>query len=267
MFTNLIESNLHTNEFKRRGSFFLYTIAAYGLLFIVAGVGSIYAYDAHLDEQESLEITMLSPVDLPGPPKAPDTHLASAPKQASRVQIADQRVNLMADVNHPELTPPPISAKPVADLPVRTGVPTVSGPHDIDGTGPLGPVGPGTGGAGTAPPKTVVVDLGTPPPPPVEKPTPKPIIYTSRVLNGEAVLLPKPIYTNMAKIARADGTVNVQILIDEKGKVISAHALGGHPLLTVEAVKAALQARFSPTKIGETPVKVSGLIKYNFVLQ
>src|SRR4051794_3835317 len=59
MFNNLIESSSHTPEFKRRGSFFLYTVAGYALLFAAAGVVSIYAYDAHLDEQNS-EITILS---------------------------------------------------------------------------------------------------------------------------------------------------------------------------------------------------------------
>jgi TonB family protein len=267
MFTNLIESNLHTNEFKRRGSFFLYTIAAYALLFVVAGVGSIYAYDAQLDEQENLEITMLQPIELPGPPKAPDAHPASAPKQTSRDQVADMRVHPIANINQPVPTLPPVSAKPVADLPVRTGVPTVIGSHDSNGTGPLVPTGNGTGGPGTVGPTRIEIDPGTPPlPPPTPKPTPKPVLHKD-VINSEALSLPKPIYTNIAKVARADGTVTVQILIDERGKVISAHALGGHPLLTGEAIKAAMQARFSPTMIGDTPVKVSGFIKYNFVLQ
>ena len=38
------------------------------------------------------------------------------------------------------------------------------------------------------------------------------------------------------------------------------------PLLILEAQKAAYQARFSPTMIGEQPVKVSGVITYNFIL-
>src|SRR5882672_5982672 len=112
MFTNLIESNLHTSEFKRRGSFFLYTITAYTLLFIVVGVGSIYAYDARLDDQDSLEITMLPPVDLPGPPKAPDNHVASPPRQPTKERAFDVRTEKVADINHPELATPPVSTKP-----------------------------------------------------------------------------------------------------------------------------------------------------------
>jgi outer membrane biosynthesis protein TonB len=48
--------------------------------------------------------------------------------------------------------------------------------------------------------------------------------------------------------------------------VVSAKA-SGHPLLVAEAQKAAMQARFSPTVISETPMKVSGVITYNFVKQ
>ena len=70
----------------------------------------------------------------------------------------------------------------------------------------------------------------------------------------------------MAKQIRLQGQVSVQVLVDEFGRVVSAKAISGHPLLTLEAQKAALQARFSPTKLGDQPVKVSGVITYNFVL-
>jgi hypothetical protein len=38
-------------------------------------------------------------------------------------------------------------------------------------------------------------------------------------------------------------------------------------LLNHEAEKAAMQARFTPTKLSNQPVKVSGVISYNFVKQ
>ncbi len=47
MFQNLIESGSHTQEFARRSSFFVGTIAIYAVLFLVGGIISIYAYDAH----------------------------------------------------------------------------------------------------------------------------------------------------------------------------------------------------------------------------
>jgi TonB family protein len=63
------------------------------------------------------------------------------------------------------------------------------------------------------------------------------------------------------------GAVNVQILIDESGKVISAQAVKGHALLTRAAEDAARRARFTPTRLGDQPVKVQGVITYNFLLQ
>jgi TonB family protein len=71
----------------------------------------------------------------------------------------------------------------------------------------------------------------------------------------------------MAKQMRIQGTVNVQVLVDETGRVISAKALSGNPALVHAAQQAALNARFSPTTLGDQAVKVSGVIIYNFVLQ
>jgi protein TonB len=60
--------------------------------------------------------------------------------------------------------------------------------------------------------------------------------------------------------------VSVQVTIDEEGNVISATALSGHPLLQAAAVAAARAARFAPTLLDGQPVKVTGVITYNFAL-
>jgi periplasmic protein TonB len=88
---------------------------------------------------------------------------------------------------------------------------------------------------------------------------------TSRVLNGRALELPKPNYPPIAAKAHASGTVIVQVTIDESGNVISAFAIEGHPLLRAVSAAAARQARFSPTKLCDEPVSVTGVITYNFV--
>jgi len=87
------------------------------------------------------------------------------------------------------------------------------------------------------------------------------------VLNSKAVNLVKPPYPPAAKAVRAAGAVNVQVTIDENGNVISASAISGHPLLKPSAVAAARQAKFSPTKLSGQPVKVTGVLVYNFVEQ
>lgn len=84
------------------------------------------------------------------------------------------------------------------------------------------------------------------------------------VLNGAAKYLPKPDYPPEAKDVCADGIVNVEILIDENGDVISAEAVSGDELLRDSAVEAAKKAKFSQKADGE-PVKVKGIIVYNFV--
>lgn len=102
-----------------------------------------------------------------------------------------------------------------------------------------------------------------PPPKPTPKPAPKTI--SGGVLNGKAISLPKPAYPAAARAVRASGQVTVQVLIDEEGRVVSASAGGGHPLLVPAALAAARGARFSPTLLSGQPVKVSGVITYNFV--
>jgi TonB family protein len=99
---------------------------------------------------------------------------------------------------------------------------------------------------------------------PAEKPGERAPI-SGGVLNGKAVYLPAPDYPAIAAQAHAAGTVTVQVLIDEVGNIISAHAVSGHPLLQAVSVAAARQARFSPTNLMGEPVKVSGVIVYNFV--
>ena len=59
----------------------------------------------------------------------------------------------------------------------------------------------------------------------------------------------------------------VQVLVDESGNVTEAHPVSGHPLLQAAAVAAARQAKFTPTKLSGQPVKVKGVVTYNFVAE
>jgi TonB family protein len=87
------------------------------------------------------------------------------------------------------------------------------------------------------------------------------------VLNGKAISLPNATYPEIARAARAEGDVIVQITIDEQGNVTDAQASWGHPLLQAAAVKAARQAKFKPTYLQGVPVTVKGQLVYNFVIQ
>jgi protein TonB len=266
MFTNLIESSSHSNEFKRRGSFFLFTATTYLLLFAIAGVMSIYAYDARLEDQNLESVTMLSPVELESMKPAPATHNSSPPKSNSTKQNYAERATAMASVNHPEIAPNAVSAKPNTNLPVPdAGAYRITG-GDVDPGGLSETNVPGhLAGSNLSSSKVPAIDVGTPPPLVITKPVPK--VVHKAVLNGQALSLPKPAYPPIARQLRIQGAVNVQVLINEAGNVVSAKAISGNPSLVTAAQRAAFAARFSPTLLGDQPVKVSGVITYNFVLQ
>lgn len=278
MFDNLVESTSHTGDNARKGKFLLITMVVYGLLLVAATVASILAVDAHLENQ-NLELTSLvAPVPVqkePDPPKPEE--------KAPVVKVSqDREVPTVTEINtmRPEAAPKEIKAVAVnvappdvkgAKIGKVNSVPTQRTQTfgDSDGT----PSGGGNEPTRDAPPPP-------PPPPPAPKPTPPPAPkptpppppkptapISGGVLNGKAVSLPKPAYPAIAKAARAAGTVSVQVTIDEAGRVISARAVSGHPLLQAAAVQAANGARFSPTLLSGQPVKVTGVINYNFVAQ
>lgn len=92
-------------------------------------------------------------------------------------------------------------------------------------------------------------------------------IVAGGMLNGKAVKKPAPEYPPIAMGVRASGTVTVQILVDEQGNVVSAQAVSGHNLLHAVSAEAARKAKFTPTTLCGRPVKVTGVITYNYVLR
>jgi hypothetical protein len=84
------------------------------------------------------------------------------------------------------------------------------------------------------------------------------------VLNSKAISLPKPDAPAEARTAGVAGAVAVQVTVDETGNVSEAKAVSGHPLLQQVSVNAALQAKFAPTSLMGEPVKVTGVLIFNF---
>jgi TonB family protein len=109
--------------------------------------------------------------------------------------------------------------------------------------------------------------------PPVIKQVEKPVVEKPRppvsegVINSKAINLVKPVYSSAARTMRIGGEVKVQVMIDEDGKVISANAVSGHPLLRDSAEAAAKFSKFTPTFLSKQKVKVTGIIIYNFAIQ
>jgi protein TonB len=259
MFENLVESGSHKEDLGRKGSFLLGTVAIYAVIGITLLVVSIMYAAANLESQDLDFITLVAPV--PVPQAQPEKHEEAKPQEQK--QNVDVRKELIADVSESRVAPKEVSAKASDIPPVRRGVTTVIGTESSNAAVPMA-AGSGTGVVPAGPMK---VNVEEPPPPPEVKPTPPRAPISGGVLNGKAISLPKPAYPPIARQAHASGTVVVQVTIDENGSVISAHAVSGHPLLQGVAVAAARGARFSPTKLSGQPVKVTGVITYNFVAQ
>jgi len=149
----------------------------------------------------------------------------------------------------------PADSKPASALPPQTSVDKLK----LSTVTPL--AGDFRGPSDEANKRLVVANSD---PPSAPRPLLKPV--SGGVLNGKALSLPAPVYPEMARRMRTGGLVEVEVVVDENGKVISARALSGPPSLRDVAVQAANRARFSPTKLSGQPMKITGRINYNFTI-
>jgi len=271
MLDQLVESKSNTAENRRKSEFLLGIgfLAVFSLL--TMWTVSLFGKDFGMGGDDLSLTTLVAPVPVPDeePPPKPE-------KQPEQKQPdVDVRKELIQNIMQTPVKPPEetsVTKNPVKEM--RLDRLTKLGSNDSD-TGAKVDAGVsrvvadgGTGGlstsTGTAPTGGTEDEA---PPPPKAKPTPAPAPKTvsGGVLNGKATSLPKPGYPPAAKAVHAGGAVSVQVLISESGSVISASAVSGHPLLRAAAEAAARGARFSPTLLSGQPVKVSGVITYNFV--
>src|SRR5690349_4878400 len=259
MFEHLVESGSHSEDIKRKGSFLLGFAVLYVVLIIAFGIAGIMWATASIDQQ-TLELTALI---APVPVQTQQQKQEAKPEKVEITKNVDVRKELIAAVDESRLPPKESSAKASDIPPVRKGVVTMVGSGNSNAIAPVAP-GNGTGNIISGPAKVEVADAPPPPPP---KPTPPKAPISGGVLNGKAVRLVQPPYPAIARSAHAAGQVRVQITVDDNGNVVSAAAVSGHPLLQGAAVAAARQSKFTPTKLSGMPVKVTGVIIYNFVAQ
>ena len=94
----------------------------------------------------------------------------------------------------------------------------------------------------------------------------KELIIDAGVLQGRIRFLARPDYPAGARENRASGSVPISVLVDVDGKVIAVSALGGHPMLQDSAIDAACRSSIEPVQLSGTPVRVTGVITFNFVV-
>lgn len=272
MFDQMIESEPAKADFKSRRKYFVTSSLVVGTLFFVGVIVSIFASEFGI-RGSNFELTeMIAPIEMaattpPAPqPKAP----SNAPvKESSKLPM---RTEIISRTDEPQIVPTAVSTV-ASTTPSRPVGAYEIGPMNVDPIGPPAGTGRETGPGG---PEGVPGGIGkteteTEPeiksePPVIKKPAPpknRPTV-SKGVLNGSALSLPKPNYSAPARAVGAVGGVRVQVTIDESGRVISANAIDGHPLLRGDAERAARNAKFSPTLLSDVPVKVTGIITYNF---
>jgi protein TonB len=272
MFANLIESESHKQDFARKSSFFLATLLVYAALLLLLGAISIYAYDAHLESQNLELTTLVAPVEQPFEELSLRHTSTSQSAAADHARQLSERQSQIARVDDSTKPPETISADrfKIPEMPHSLALITSRNVDVTSFDASAGPPRPGnTDGASSNPSGKQTVrmeEIELPPARPEERAAPKRVI-SKGVLNGQAIKQPNAVYPAIARAAHIEGIVEVQILVDESGKVISARAVSGHPLLQASAVQAAYQTRFSPTLLSEEPVKVSGTITFNFTLR
>src|SRR5215510_14183439 len=249
MFDTLVESSRHGRDNSRTGLFMFITTAIYAVVLLAVAVGTIVYMNPELAGALDVQ-AMIAP---PPPPAAPPPV-----QQQVVVKNIPAPTQFVAPIKPPEKIPDPttVVSKPVVS--VNQGV-----PGGVPG-GISGGVPGGSSRGEEAPPPP------PPPPPPTPAPTAAPkrqITVSGGVLQGSAIKKVQPPYPPIAKAARAAGAVQVQVTISEEGRVIEAAVISGHPLLRDAALQAARQWMFRPTELSGVPVKVQGILTFNFTLQ
>ena len=249
MFDRLVESSKQ-KQGKRARSLFLATSMIYAVALSAFCIMAILGFSPALAGESSM-MTILIP---PPPPLGP---LEVQPKQ---LNPRETQVSTYFDSEKISKLPP------LAEAPNTKVIHTGNVPG-----GALDWAGLGSGAS-------IGTDMKEPPPPP-PTPTPAPVVkpiatptpdsvvrLTSVLTQGRAIRRVEPTYPALAKQARIQGMVQVQIGISETGAVSEVTLLSGHPLLRDAALQAARQWMFKPTELNGRPVRAVGLITFNFKL-
>ncbi len=97
----------------------------------------------------------------------------------------------------------------------------------------------------------------------------KPTVYrpsTSSVMEGYLMRRVTPVYPQIARQIRLEGTVVLQAVISREGRIEQLQAVSGHALLIPAAVAAVQQWLYRPYLLNGNPVEVHTEIRVNFIM-
>ena len=220
---------------------------------VIAGLIIAPLYFTDAIDLRAFQNTWLAEPAPPGPPPPP----AAAP-QVQRAMKSVTRLVQGGKMMAPRVIPKTISIIKEAPLPPEAEGGVVGGvPGGVPG-GTLGGVLGGIIGGSASP----VVSVAPPPPP------------AKRVIRvGGKVDPPRQTYSAevkypaVAKVAKVEGVVVIDAIIDEQGNVVQAHVVSGPGLLIGAALQAVEKWKYEPTRLNGQPVSIEMEVKVHFNLQ
>lgn len=172
----------------------------------------------------------------------------------------------------PPVAPAPAPAPTARTAPTSPDVPPVTAPDRIaPETTPVshlpdvGAIGSTSGvpdglGLSAGPPLVPVV----PPDPPRQS---GPVRVADLPVSPRKIVDARPIYPEIARAARKDGTVILEAVLDPAGRVTQVRVIQSVPLLDQAAIDAVQRWRYTPSLLGGHPVSVLMTITVRFTLQ
>jgi periplasmic protein TonB len=88
----------------------------------------------------------------------------------------------------------------------------------------------------------------------------------SEVVIGTPEIAPPPLYPQIAKVARVEGTVELLAKLDKDGRITEVNVVSGHPMLTTAAIDAVKRWRYKPARLNGEPVEAETTVKIKFTL-
>jgi TonB family protein len=105
-----------------------------------------------------------------------------------------------------------------------------------------------------------------PPPAVLGSAGPKRIRVAGSVIAGKLIFQPQPEYPPLARMARIQGEVRLEVVVDKEATVQDVKVLSGHPLLVKAAIEAVSRWRYQPTLFQGQPVEVLTEVEQGFSL-
>jgi len=197
-------------------------------------------------DSTNLQATYLAVPPPPSPPPPPP----SKPDLPAR--HAFRRVTTPT-ITMPTMIPRRIAEVKTEDAPDIGGGPAAGTVGGVEG-GVLGGVIGGIAG-------------GPPPPPPPPAAKRKGIQQVGGDVKAPRLISSvDPVYSPVARVAKIEGTVVIDAVIDEHGDVVQARAISGPPLLIPSALQAVLKRKYEPTYLDGMAVPIEMRVEVGFHL-